>query len=51
MLIELMLVNAGAFFLILIVMLFMLAMKPGKHSKKKVKEDLKNIKDQINGDK
>tara|TARA_Y100000310_G_C20394827_1_gene674588 strand:- start:226 stop:387 length:162 start_codon:yes stop_codon:yes gene_type:complete len=48
---ELMLINTGIFGLILVVMLIFLTVGPrDKHSKKKVKEDLKNIKDQINGD-
>ena len=50
MIIEVMLLNTGIFFLILLVMIFFLAVNPKKkHSKNQINEDLNNIKEQING--
>ena len=55
-LLETLLVSAGMFALVLIVLLFVWGLRPKKHNpgnpvkRKKIREDLKKIKDQINGE-
>jgi len=49
-LLETLWISTGMFVLVLLVLLFVWALHPPKKRKSNVKEDLKKIKDQINGE-
>lgn len=49
-LLQMLIISSGMFGLVLLALLFVLALRPNKKKRRNVKEDLKKIKEQINGD-